>query len=125
MTWVWLRTLHEVLLEVHTIKIRFHHCNDKIIFASYLIQPKVSQKLYNEKRSNFEKKKGLNFKLKTEKLKRPFYLGDLVSQTGEREISAVSGRLLDSQGELAYMYMLGTMLWISPGSHELNPQLLL
>ena len=23
------------------------------------------------------------------------------------------------------MYMLGTMLWISPGSHELNPQLLL
>ena len=34
MTWKWLRTLHEVLHDVHTIKIRFHHCNDEIIFVS-------------------------------------------------------------------------------------------
>ena len=38
MTWEWLRTLYEILHEVHTIKIRFHHCNDKIIFASYWIR---------------------------------------------------------------------------------------
>ena len=37
MTWEWLRKLYEILHEVHTIKIRFHHCNDKIIFASYWI----------------------------------------------------------------------------------------
>ena len=63
--------------------------------------------------SNFEKKNELNFKLKHRKAEK--YLGDMVSHTGEREISAVSGRLLDSQGELAYM--LRTMLWISPGSY--------
>ena len=30
---MWLRTLYEVLHEVHTIKICFCHCNDKIIFV--------------------------------------------------------------------------------------------
>ena len=27
-------TLYEVLPEVHTIKIRIHHCNDEIVFVS-------------------------------------------------------------------------------------------
>ena len=34
-----LRTLYEVLHEVHTIKIRFHHCNDKIIFVRLVQYP--------------------------------------------------------------------------------------
>ena len=32
-TWAWLRALFEVLHEVHTIKIRFYHCNDEKIFV--------------------------------------------------------------------------------------------
>ena len=28
-SWEWLRTLHEVLHEVHTTKICIHHCNDE------------------------------------------------------------------------------------------------
>ena len=31
---LWLRTLFEILHEVHAIKICFHYCNDKIIFVS-------------------------------------------------------------------------------------------
>ena len=30
----WLRTLHEVLHEVHTIKICIHHRNDEIVFVN-------------------------------------------------------------------------------------------
>ena len=40
-----LRTLYEVLHEVHVINIRFHHLNDKIIFVSE--HAKMSQRLYN------------------------------------------------------------------------------
>ena len=32
-TWAWLRALFEVLHELHTIKIRFYHCNDEKIFV--------------------------------------------------------------------------------------------
>ena len=31
MTWEWLRTLYEVLREIHTIKIRLRHCNEEIL----------------------------------------------------------------------------------------------
>ena len=41
-----LRTLYEVLHEVHVINIRFHHFSDKIIFVSE--RAKMSQKLHNE-----------------------------------------------------------------------------
>ena len=30
----WLRTLYEVLHEIHTIKICIHHCNEEIVFVS-------------------------------------------------------------------------------------------
>ena len=36
---MWLRTLYGVLHKVHTIKIRFHHCNDKIIFVRLVQYP--------------------------------------------------------------------------------------
>lgn len=32
-TWEWLRALYEVLHELHTLKIHYCHCNDKIIFV--------------------------------------------------------------------------------------------
>ena len=47
----------------------------------------------NKKGSNFEEKKwALNFKLKLKSDKSPFYPVDLVTHTGKRAISAVSGR---------------------------------
>ena len=52
----------------------------------------MSQKPYNGE------KNGLNLKLK---LKSPFYPGDLVTCTGEPEISTTSLRLPDNPGELA------------------------
>ena len=69
-------TLYEVLHEVHALKIRFHHCNDEVIFVRFLKHRKVQS---------------------------PFYLGDLVTYTGERKISAVFRRLLNNLEELAYM----------------------
>ena len=41
-----LRTLCEVLHELHTIKIRIHHCNDEIVFVSDLIHAKMPKKPY-------------------------------------------------------------------------------
>ena len=57
----------------------------------------------NKKNSKFCGKNGLNLKLKHRKAQKTinFYLGDLVTRTGEQEIDAVSRRLLDNPGELA------------------------
>ena len=41
-----LRTLCEVLHELHTIKIRIHHCNDEIVFVSDIIHAKMPKKPY-------------------------------------------------------------------------------
>ena len=43
-----LRTLYTVLHDVHGIKMRFHHCNDELIFVIDWTCAKLSQKPYNE-----------------------------------------------------------------------------
>ena len=64
----------------------------------------MSQKPYNEtKKYKFWEKKWAKFKLKHSKAQSLFDPGDLVTCTGEREISVVSARLLDNPGELVYM----------------------
>ena len=40
--------IYEVLHELHTTKILFHHCNDKRIFVSDLRHAKMPQKPYYE-----------------------------------------------------------------------------
>ena len=61
----------------------------------------------NKKCSNFRGKNGLNFKQKHRKAQKSILSGRFgVTHTGEREISAVSSRLPDNPGELAYMITL-------------------
>ena len=90
----WFRTLYELLHEVHTIKICIHHCNDEIAFV------------LNTCENAPEKKSGLKSKVKPEILTNRFIPGDLVTRMGEWEMGAVSRRLLDNPGELAYMHYL-------------------
>ena len=96
---------YEVLHEVDTIKIRFHHCNDEIIFVSDKLHAKCPRNLTMKKQnSNFEKKRA-KFQTKAQKnSKVHFFRGDLVAGTGEREISAVARRIPDNPGEVACMH---------------------
>ena len=43
-TWQWLKTLHEVLHELQTIKMHFYDCNSEIIFFSDEVCAKMPQK---------------------------------------------------------------------------------
>ena len=61
----------------------------------------------NKKCSNFQGKNGLNLKQKHRKAQKSILSGRFgVTHMGEREISAVSSRLPDNPGELAYMITL-------------------
>ena len=91
----WFRTLYELLHE-DTIKICIHHCNDEIVFV------------LNKCKNAPEKKSGLNSEVKHRNTHQSIQSdpGDLVTCMGEQEIGAVSRRLLDNPGELAYMNYL-------------------
>ena len=79
-TWVWHKTLYEVL---HAVKITtFTLMNEEIIFVSKMRVQKMPQRLYYEskKSCNFWKKWSLYYsKLSTEKFKSLFYPGDLMT----------------------------------------------
>jgi len=60
----------------------------------------------NEKKIRILGENGITSKLKHGKAHNsifPFYLGDLVTRPGDRQIVVVSGRFPDNAGELAYM----------------------
>ena len=69
--------------------------------ATKYVQKCVRNRPTNKKNSHFEGKMGYISNYSTEKIKRWFYPGDLVTRTGEREICVVSGRLPDNPEELA------------------------
>ena len=82
-----LRTLYDILHEVHGIKMRFHHCNDEQNLCHWLNMCKnVPDTVQWIQKVRILWKNGVNFKLKHKMLKIPFYPGDLVLQPGVREI---------------------------------------
>ena len=95
--WERLRMLHAVLHEVHTIKIHNHHFDARNSLYQFL-------NMYEEEKFQFWAKDGLNLKLRHRKAQKMILSGRIVvTRTGEQEIGAISGRLLDNPGELACM----------------------
>ena len=86
----------------------YHHFHARNNLCQWLNTCKNApgNRTVNKKNSRFELKMGLISNLGTEKLKRWFYPGDMVTRMGKREIGAVSGRLTDNPGELACIIII-------------------
>ena len=100
-----------VLREVHTIKIRDRRFDARNNLCQWLNRCKNAPETvlrtrdYEKEKFTFWAKSGLNLKQGTEKLKRWFYPGDMVTRTGDREIGVVSVRLPDNPGDRRLAYM--------------------
>ena len=78
-----LRTLYDVLHEVNGIKMRFHHCNDELIFVIWLNMCKnVPETVQWIEKFRILWKNGLNFKLKRRDAQKSILSGRFGALTG-------------------------------------------
>lgn len=88
-------------------KLLIYHCNDEKILS--VMKSDICN--YTPQKANY-KKKWINLR---------FYPGDLVTcMQGDREISVISGRLPDNQGELAYMWLVTIIIHENDNNNNSN-----
>ena len=106
-TWLWLRTLYEVLHEVQVIKIHFCDCTDEILLSvlKYIQNTPRNHAMNQIKKIQILRNKWANSKTKVQKNSKVYFILEIWNQMtsrGDWEIGALSRRLPDKSGGLAF-----------------------